>query len=172
MRVGITGHQKLADPHGWDWVRAELDNLLPKLGAPLIGITCLAVGADSLFATLVLKHNGSIEAVLPFPGYEQKLQVHARAEHRRLLSSASQVTTLQRQATDEESYLKSGKTVVDLAELLIAVWDGKPAKGLGGTADVVEYARRKRRAMVHLDPVRQLVHRSPPLDRLDTSKKH
>ena len=27
------------------------------------------------------------------------------------------------------------------ADLLIAVWDGLPARGLGGTADVVAYAR-------------------------------
>jgi hypothetical protein len=28
------------------------------------------------------------------------------------------------------------------AEVLIAVWDGLPARGLGGTADVVAYAKQ------------------------------
>jgi hypothetical protein len=172
VKVGITGHQSLTDPQGWDWVKLEMDAQLTKLTEPIIGLTCLAVGADSLFAQLVLQHHGSIEAVLPFPGYEGRLQPHHRHEHRRLLDRASKVTTLPRQSTDEESYLAAGKSVVDLAELVIAVWDGKPAKGLGGTADIVEYARGKRKAIVQLDPVRHLVDRLPPLDSLSTSEKH
>jgi hypothetical protein len=36
--------------------------------------------------------------------------------------------------------MEGGKVVVDRAEVLIAVWDGLPARGLGGTADVVAYA--------------------------------
>ena len=31
--------------------------------------------------------------------------------------------------------------VADRCDLLIAVWDGQPAQGLGGTGDVVRYAR-------------------------------
>jgi hypothetical protein len=27
---------------------------------------------------------------------------------------------------------------------LLAVWDGRPARGVGGTADIVEYARLSR----------------------------
>ena len=30
-----------------------------------------------------------------------------------------------------------GRRVVDLVELMIAVWNGQAAQGLGGTADVV-----------------------------------
>jgi hypothetical protein len=166
----VTGHQSLIDSEGWDWVTVVMENLLTELPPPLIGVTCLAVGADSLFARVVLKHNGSIEAVLPFPDYERKLQDDERHEHRRLLDRASLVTTLQRCGTDEECYFEAGKRVVDLADLVIAVWDGKPAKGLGGTADIFEYARAKRKAIVHLDPVRQRVDRPQFLDCLDTSK--
>lgn len=32
--------------------------------------------------------------------------------------------------------------LVGMADRLLAVWDGKPARGFGGTADVVAYARR------------------------------
>jgi hypothetical protein len=27
--------------------------------------------------------------------------------------------------------------------MLVAIWDGKPARGLGGTGDVVRYAQEK-----------------------------
>ena len=170
MRIGISGHQYLEDPSSWKWVTRELDDVLLKLSKPLIGLTCLAVGTDSLFARLLLEHDGSFEVMLPFPGYEQRLPPDERDEYRRLLKQASRVTTLQRRQTDEESYLEAGQKVVDLSELLIAVWDGKPAKGLGGTADVVEYARQKQKAIIHLDPVRYLVDSSPPLDRLVDSE--
>jgi hypothetical protein len=171
VKVGITGHQSLADPKGWDWVKVELEALLTKLPEPIIGLTCLAVGADSLFAELVLQHQGSIEAVLPFPGYEAKLQGHDWDKHRRLLDRAARVTTLPRQSSDEESYLVAGKNVVDLADLVIAVWDGQPAKGLGGTADIVEYARQRKKALVHLDPVRHLVDPAQLPDWLDSAAK-
>jgi hypothetical protein len=33
--------------------------------------------------------------------------------------------------------------MVDHADELYAVWDGQPARGYGGTADVVAYARQR-----------------------------
>ena len=159
MKLGITGHQELTDPRDWDWVKVKMDELLGTLPRPIVGVTCLAVGADSLFARLVLQHSGLIEAVIPLPGYELTFQGNDRDDYRWLIGRASKVTTLPRQSTDKESYFEAGKSVVDVADLVIAVWDGKPAKGLGGTGDIVEYARHQQKAMVHLDPVRHEVNR-------------
>jgi len=36
--------------------------------------------------------------------------------------------------------MAAGKRVVDISEHVIAIWDGRPAGGYGGTADVVAYA--------------------------------
>ncbi|MER5913805.1 hypothetical protein ABT124_25810, partial [Streptomyces sp. NPDC001982] len=36
-----------------------------------------------------------------------------------------------------------GELLVDQADELLAVWDGQPARGFGGTADVVAYAHRQ-----------------------------
>lgn len=157
MKIGITGHQYLEDPQGWSWVKAEMDDLLTKLPGPFVGITCLAVGADSLFADLVLQHNGSIEAVLPFPEYELELQIHDRRRYQKLLSMASTITVLEKKRSNQESYLEAGKKVVDTAELLLAVWDKQPAKGLGGTADIVEYASRRQKDVICIDPIKRLV---------------
>ncbi len=33
-----------------------------------------------------------------------------------------------------------GLVVVERCDLLLAIWDGHPAHGLGGTADIVAYA--------------------------------
>jgi hypothetical protein len=37
--------------------------------------------------------------------------------------------------------------VADQCDALVAVWDGQPARGRGGTADIVAYARKKRRPL-------------------------
>ena len=37
----------------------------------------------------------------------------------------------------------AGKAIAERSDLVLAVWDGRPAGGLGGTADVVKYARER-----------------------------
>jgi hypothetical protein len=158
MRVGITGHQRLKDPARWSWVRRELDRLLPSFTPPLVGVTSLAVGADQLFADAVLRHGGSLEAVIPFDGYESTFSEEGdRQEYLRLLQRALSKEVLEKSGSDEEAYLTSGKRMVDRSELLVAVWDGMPAVGLGGTGDVVSYAARQRKKIIHLNPVTQEV---------------
>ena len=66
---------------------------------------------------------------------------------------ASAVTVLEKRQSKQESYLEASKKVVDAADLLLAVWDGKPAKGLGGTADIVRYARQELKQVIHVDPI-------------------
>ena len=39
--------------------------------------------------------------------------------------------------------MDGGRAVVDRSSVLVAVWDGQPSRGLGGTADVVAYARER-----------------------------
>ncbi len=45
------------------------------------------------------------------------------------------------------------------SEMLVAVWDGKLATGLGGTADAVGYALQCGKRIVHLDPVSRTVNK-------------
>lgn len=40
-----------------------------------------------------------------------------------------------------------GRTVVGRCDLLLAVWDGQPAAGLGGTADVVSHVNDRGKAV-------------------------
>jgi hypothetical protein len=36
--------------------------------------------------------------------------------------------------------------------VLIALWDGKKANGVGGTGDVVAYAKEQRKPILHINP--------------------
>lgn len=160
MRVGISGHQRLRDAEAWNWVRRELRERLASLPPPLTGVTSLAVGADTLFARLVLELGGSLEVVVPFADYEERFEPGGdRRVYRGLLGAATSVEVLERGASDEESYFAAGRRVADLSALLFLVWDGRPAAGLGGTGDIADYARRTGKPFVHLNPETRTVTR-------------
>lgn len=154
MKIGITGHQRLNDPAGWSWVKQEFDRLLSSVSSPVTGISSLAIGADQLFADAVLQSGGLLEVVIPFVGYDSTFpEGHDRREYLRLLDCASDQEVLAGYDSDEEAYLASGQRVVDRSDLLLAVWDGLPAGGLGGTGDVVSYALQHEKKTIHLNPV-------------------
>ena len=158
MILGITGHQKLQDAGAWPWVRTALGSELVRAEAPLVGYSSLAIGADQLFAELVLGLGGELRVILPFSGYEEILSPGTELErYQTLRSRAAQVEELPRLATRQESYLAAGQRVVDLAERVIAVWNGKEAAGLGGTGDVVSYALKTGKDVLHINPVSRTV---------------
>jgi len=160
MRVGITGHQHLGDSGAWEWVRIQVSGILEELPLPLVGVTSLAVGADQLFARSVLQHGGILHVVIPFENYEVSFCKSAeRQAYLDLLDDAADFEVLPKCGTDEEAYLAAGKRVVDLSDLLVAVWDGLPARGMGGTADIVAYCHRQGTRLVHIDPISERVTR-------------
>ena len=153
MQVGVSGHQRLQDPERWDWVQQEMRNCLISLAPSIVGVTSLAIGADTMFAQMVLDLGGSLIVIVPFSDYEKRFETESgRQDYRNLLDRAAIIEVLERQASDEEGYYTAGKRVADLSELLVVVWNGKPAAGLGGTADIVEYARLQQKQIIHLNP--------------------
>ena len=136
-------------------MRSTIDRALDRASPPLVGISSLAVGADQVFAESVLERGCALEAIIPFPDYERRVAPgKERQLYRALLARAERTTVLERVGTDEECYYAAGKYIVDSCEVLLAVWDGRPAKGLGGTGDIVRYAKQVGRRIVHIDPVR------------------
>lgn len=158
MRAGISGHQRLRNPDDWEWVRQEMRACIAHLSQPVVGVTSLAIGADTLFAEIVLALGGTLEVVVPFSGYEEKFTSDLdRQNYLSFVARSERVEVLRRHNTDEESYYAAGKRVVDLSELVVLVWDGKPAAGLGGTADIAQYAQSQRKSVVHLNPRTRVV---------------
>jgi hypothetical protein len=159
--VGITGHRQLEDPAAWPWVATAIRDQLAGLPPPLVGVTCLAVGADQLLARLVLEGGGKIRAVLPFADIERSFAPEDVPAYRDLARQAA-LEILQIPGTDEDSYLAAGRRVVELSDIMFAVWNGKLAKGRGGTADIVAYAIGGGVPLIHIDPVSRDVRRYPP----------
>jgi hypothetical protein len=156
MKIGITGHQRLEHSDAWDWVTEAVRETLDQAAPPLVAVTSLAVGADQLLAQLVLDRGGRVYAVLPFRDIERTFADNERASYRRLVSNAD-VEVLEMTGTDEDCYLAAGRRVVDLADMMIAVWDGAPARGKGGTADIVRYITSRRVPLVHINPLTRIV---------------
>lgn len=156
MQVGITGHQRLEDSEAWTWVARAMRDELAKIEPPLIGVTSLAVGADQLLARLVLEAGGTIHAVLPFADIERSFSAEDLPAYRELVSQAT-VEVLYTQGTDEDAYLAAGHKVVGLSDIVLAVWNGKPAKGKGGTADIVAYALHRGVPLIQIDPTLHIV---------------
>src|SRR5262245_13647671 len=71
MRIGITGHQQLADSSAWLWVGEQFDKHLR--GAPLesTALTSLARGADQLFAEIAMRLGWKVHAIIPCAKYEE-----------------------------------------------------------------------------------------------------
>lgn len=151
MHLGITGHQRLPEERAWQWVAEALRLHMRSAERPLVGVTSLAIGADQLFARLVLECGGAIYAVLPFADIERSFSPEDVASYKELVHRAT-VEVLNLPGTDEDAYLAAGQRVVDLSDSLLAVWDGTPAKGKGGTADIVSYAKFRGVPIVHINP--------------------
>jgi hypothetical protein len=137
--VGITGHQNLP-PHDLPKITRELRSELIGLGQ-VTGVTSLAAGADQLFASIVLDLGGQLDVIVPSARYESTFSDSSDLEaYRRLLGRARKVRRLSFQKPSEEAFFAAGMEIVKVCERLFAIWDGQPAQGFGGTADIVRYA--------------------------------
>jgi len=143
MRIGVTGHRFLSDRTSRLVEQALVDRLVRLPGESLVGITCLAEGADQLFALAVLRLGGTLEVVLPAARYREEQTPEQRPRFDRLVAQASTVDVLGYDESTCEAYSDAGRRVVERSDVLLAVWDGHPARGSGGTGDVVAYARTR-----------------------------
>ncbi|MCX5381079.1 hypothetical protein [Streptomyces sp. NBC_00091] len=142
MRVGITGHRGL-NAQVEQKVRDLLEGAVSSHdGADLVGVSCIADGPDAWFAEYVLAHGGRLEVVLPAEQYREGLPAQHWPVYDKLMSRASEVHRTGMAASDSAAHMAGSEILVGLVDELLAVWDGKPAWGYGGTADVVAYAER------------------------------
>jgi len=124
--------------------------------------SALARGADRIVARSVMKMESSaLVAIIPgtVEEYVQDFTTPAdRQEFNGLIEKASNHDVLKRgglpaSAIDVEKYEQAGKDIVDACEIMIAVWDGKPARGIGGTARIIKYACSVHRPVIWINAI-------------------
>lgn len=172
--IGFTGHRAVADPAGIERaVREVLAQLKAEAGVEWLALSSVAAGGDILFARAALALGLGWEAVLPLPPAEFR-QDFSPAEWREveaLLGEAEHVRVIGERGRREDAYLDGGMETVNHCDLLLAVWDGEPSRGRGGTAEIVAYARELGRPLVIVD-AKTLAVRKENFERLKTGDRH
>lgn len=168
IKIGVTGHRNLENE---DLLKETVIRILANIlhhengeeGETLITVySPIAEGADRLVAREVLKYkNAQLIVVLPF-GEEHYLRDFGNNDSKEafnelLQKAASIIHTGQiKEETDSEKrnllYKGAGTYVVDHADYLIAIWNEKPAKGVGGTAEIIDYAIQKKKPVMVINP--------------------
>jgi hypothetical protein len=156
MKVGVTGHQA-REGIEWSWVERVVRAELIKSGRIDQAFSSLAAGTDQLFAEAALHLSIPVTAVIPLEHYEQFFEGAALTDYVRLLALCDRLTLKGPTDDPDKAFFAAGTFIVDSCDLLFAVWDGEPAEGFGGTADIVDYARRVHRRVLHINPITEAV---------------
>jgi hypothetical protein len=160
LRIGVTGHRALADAAA---VAVAVDRLLDHIarvldrpGTPLVWtvISPLAKGADRIVARAVLdRPHARLQVITPLAIDDYVADFtdeKDRLEFDDLLARRDSLIEL-RGLPRDRAYRRVGEQVVDACEILIAIWDGESSRGTGGTADIIDYARRRERTVLKID---------------------
>jgi hypothetical protein len=149
LTIGISGHR---------WVRESqrlkdaINHVLEEIARvysfnKLKLLSPLAEGSDCIVAKQILSSsNAHLVALLPFP-VEDYVEDFSTPEFvrafRDLYRQADQVIELPGNQAREDAYVTLGRALLDACDILIGIWDGEPARGRGGTAEIVQSARAR-----------------------------
>jgi hypothetical protein len=169
--VGIVGHRsdRIADA---GQVRARIVEILraleealdecaasgfyPAGRQPLRLVSALAEGADRIAAMAAVEAGIELGIVLPFVPAEYRKDFTdetTRKQFDELLGKSTRVLILDGNGDERQrAYEAAGMTMLDNCDILIAVWDGGPGRGRGGTREVIEEAARRAIPVVVIDP--------------------
>ncbi len=171
--VGVTGHRSDALPDALAAALAErIEESLTLLKSRVLSLHAsassvfsaepprlllmspLADGADQIVAEIALKLGFTLQAILPSSRDFYPISLPdepSRRRFERLVERASCVLELPGDAgTRPDGFVMTGRATVAHCDVLMAVWDGLPARGRGGTADVVQLAITRGTPVIHL----------------------
>ncbi|WP_147916761.1 DUF1273 domain-containing protein [Ruania zhangjianzhongii] len=144
VRIAVTGHRSF-DAAATAYITARVGEVLDEAvagGRPARVVTSLAEGADQLVAAAAVQRGIPVEVIIPSAGYAESLPAaRDRRQYAELLARADSVRTLDHPEPSPAAYRDAGMAMLANADLLIAVWDSEPARGVGGSAEIVARAR-------------------------------
>jgi hypothetical protein len=131
VTIAVTGHMDLAD-EAVGRTRADLRELLADLrDDALAGRSCLARGADTLFAEEILSLGGRLSAIIPSRDYREAVVRPADlAEFDALRDAGAEVVVLPYEHAGHTAYEAANRRLLQGADRLVAVWDGSAPTGV------------------------------------------
>ena len=157
FRIGLIGHRGIPDVNTVDYIKSEARQLFEKWQhqyEQLEVLSPLAIGADTILTEVALEYHATLIAVVPYKDYEQDFTIADLEHYRMILYQAHDIHVMPFDERSTGAYLVSGIWIVDQVDVVIAAWDGQPAHGTGGTADIVEYARERHKEVFVFDTPR------------------
>jgi hypothetical protein len=167
LRIGVSGHRvppKLPEESEAP-LRAHIDRILAAIAAtarkansasPLVIVSSLAEGSDRIVAAAGLAAGYALQVILPFARaeYERDFETPmSRSEFEDLLARAGEVIELGGDAEERpRAYEAAGLFMLANIDVLITIWDGAVAAGIGGTAQIVERAIADGTVVVWIEP--------------------
>ena len=117
-------------------------------------VSPIADGADQIAAEVALDLGWDLQAILPFEqsAYRASLANEgARERFDHLMERADCLLELPGDPDQSlDAYVMTGRATVAHCDVLIAIWDGLPPRGRGGTGEVVQLALTRGTAIVHV----------------------
>ena len=156
IRIGVTGHRELPDEL---LIRKSINKVLSKIDKVLENdphifsiISPLAEGADRVATEEILNIENRLSLKKPFLEVILPLRIdeylkdfekeNSEEEFKKLLKLSDSIKTIQDSTSRDDAYYKAGLYTVDNCDVLLAIWNGKPAAGMGGTAQIIDYAKK------------------------------
>jgi uncharacterized phage-like protein YoqJ len=144
-RIGLIGHRQLRDdPETESIIRQQAQQRLATWRERFARVEVyspLSIGADQVLVDVALELGCSLVAVVPFADFETEFAEEDRQRYHALLQRAAAIVTLPEQQRSRAAFRLAGEWIVDHTDRLLAVWNGRPARSEGGTAETVAYAR-------------------------------
>jgi hypothetical protein len=119
----------------------------------MLFVSPLADGADQIAADIALELGFELHAILPFARSDYRTTLHNSALTRfdLLADRASCVLELPGDLDNQhDAFVMAGRATVAHCDILIALWDGLPPRGRGGTGEVVELALTRGTPLIHV----------------------
>jgi hypothetical protein len=148
LRIAVTGHRFLLD---LERVRNGVDEALDYIrarfpSAKYTVLSSLAEGADRLVAEEALDRGMILVVPMPLAetDYVQDFpEQSSREKFHHLVCRADRVVQLPNQPTRAESYQAAAEYMLEICDVVLAVWDGLGGQGVGGTGCTVKRARQR-----------------------------
>ena len=161
-KCAFTGHRPQSLPFGFNEADERCIALKKKLRIEIIKqieengvthfITGMAIGVDMYAAEIVLGLKSSyegivLESAIPCETQAAKWTEEQRDHYYEIASKCDKETMIQRPYTADCMH-KRNRYMVDQADHIIAVWDGRPS----GTGKTVQYAQRQGKPVTVINP--------------------
>jgi hypothetical protein len=156
LAIGFSGHRKLVDEDKCrENIRRVLGDWKAKALGRVYGVSSVAAGGDLLFAESCIELDLPIRILLPSPAekFREDFDEETWKRAERVMASALSVEVKSFSQEPTERYYECGIETVDQSQLLVALWDGQDSRGMGGTSDMVHFAKCLSRPIIWIHSV-------------------